>query len=408
VQEKIDRNLGILTSLLILMSGFTFPINQGIVVLLKLNGSTTFNTFIRAFVLIISLYLIYKSASLKNPLKLSNGSVCLILFYALYVIRVIFDLEFAGVEIDEKSNFLVYSFTIGATFIPLLAVALNAKFVDFNRLFVLMYYSLLISNIFILLNVLKDGFSLDLFLVRNVVTPEGQDENILNPITVGMYGELLALSSLVTLIFIDSPPVNKKILLCICFILGTLTMLLGASRGPIVSFLLICIYLSFIFILRQKSALNLTFSFAIVFLIIVGLILYVSGLSESDFFILERLNSFAENGDEVRVALFNGAWSQFLRSPIIGDRIVERVYKFYPHNLLIEVLMATGLIGFSLFFSAIITPLLNLKKLINVRNHKFLFYIIFIVFFMISSTSGSLVFSSDFFVYLSFILSLKI
>lgn len=408
MQEKIDKNLGILTALLILMSCFTFPINQGLVILLGLRNSTTFNTFTRAGVLILSIYLIYKSVSLKNPLKLNRRSVCLILFYTLYIVRVIFDLEFVGVEIDEKSNFLVYSFVIGATFIPLVAVALNAKFIDFDGLFILIYYSLLVSNIFILLNILKDGFSIDLFLVRNVIVQDGHDEDILNPITVGMYGELLSLSSLVTLIFIESPPIKNKILLSVCFVLGIFTMLLGASRGPIISFLLICTYLSFIFILRQKNALNLTFSFATVFLVTGGVIFYVSGLSESDFFILERLNSFVEDGDQIRVDLFNGAWSQFLRSPIIGDRIVERIYKFYPHNLLIEVLMATGLIGFLLFFLSSINSLLNFRRLIKVRNQKFFFYIIFLVFFMISSTSGSLVFSSDYFVYLSFILSFEV
>jgi O-antigen ligase len=64
--------------------------------------------------------------------------------------------------------------------------------------------------------------------------------------------------------------------------------------------------------------------------------------------ILRRFSMVSTGQDqatELRLIAINGAWDQFLTSPLMGDGIEERNTGFYPHNVILEALMTTGLIG---------------------------------------------------------------
>ena len=66
-----------------------------------------------------------------------------------------------------------------------------------------------------------------------------------------------------------------------------------------------------------------------------------------------RLISFKESREEnikeVRDFEIASAWQQFLDNPIVGDRFTNRYDDTYPHNLILDILMSTGVIGFILF-----------------------------------------------------------
>jgi O-antigen ligase len=47
----------------------------------------------------------------------------------------------------------------------------------------------------------------------------------------------------------------------------------------------------------------------------------------------------------IRIELMQNAWSQFLDAPAFGSALVELKSGFYPHNVIIESFMATGLPG---------------------------------------------------------------
>ena len=46
-----------------------------------------------------------------------------------------------------------------------------------------------------------------------------------------------------------------------------------------------------------------------------------------------------------RERMFASAWQQFLEKPILGSALLEETSGFYPHNLVLEAFMATGIIG---------------------------------------------------------------
>lgn len=54
-----------------------------------------------------------------------------------------------------------------------------------------------------------------------------------------------------------------------------------------------------------------------------------------------------------RVVSYNSALEVFYDNPILGRTITEPVFGFYPHNILIESLMSTGLVGFICLFVAL-------------------------------------------------------
>src|SRR5690606_23488506 len=59
----------------------------------------------------------------------------------------------------------------------------------------------------------------------------------------------------------------------------------------------------------------------------------------------DQLRGNNSNEDE-RVVLYRNALEQFISSPIYGDQVMVKEIHSYPHNLVMEVLMALGIIGF--------------------------------------------------------------
>jgi O-antigen ligase len=55
-----------------------------------------------------------------------------------------------------------------------------------------------------------------------------------------------------------------------------------------------------------------------------------------------------------RVLLISRALAQFESSPLVGDAFVESVSRFYPHNMAVDTLMTTGIIGFGLYFALLL------------------------------------------------------
>jgi len=49
-----------------------------------------------------------------------------------------------------------------------------------------------------------------------------------------------------------------------------------------------------------------------------------------------------------RAAMIVGAWQQFTASPLLGDALVERRFMENPHNIIVESLMALGVVGLGL------------------------------------------------------------
>lgn len=104
-------------------------------------------------------------------------------------------------------------------------------------------------------------------------------------------------------------------------------------------------------------------------------LLFAAGINQisssyniKDFLIIERLLRFSKNRvmgkKEARDFEQSAAINDFLNNPVAGNSIVNSYDNTYPHNIVIEVIMALGVIGiivfapifFLLFYKSFVIP----------------------------------------------------
>ena len=166
-----------------------------------------------------------------------------------------------------------------------------------------------------------------------------------NPITMGYVGlSLLLLSTWPILMRVKNLTSGKKLLAFAGAALGLYLIVAAASRGPVVTlFVVMCFYLLSVNLKKTWKPIVL----ALVFLTI-GYNMAVHLEEAGRFRMISRIEN-AFSGDDIAVrdrqTAYTGAWQQFLDSPIVGDALEEKVTRFYPHNVILESLMATGVVG---------------------------------------------------------------
>jgi O-antigen ligase len=216
----------------------------------------------------------------------------------------------------------------------------------------------------------------------------------LSAITISYIGGTLLVLSIALLL---NKHIKKRLILIIGITLGLFLLLLGASKGPLLFSILVLIILIIVHFRNiglTWKALRLS---VLVFITISSLIVYlIPYLSSNDFAMIARVESFIENRemgqDEVRDFIFNSAWNQFMDNPILGDSYLEKTTKWYPHNLMLEVLMATGIIGFLFFMSSIIVTIkrIHIISRIKKNGYNYVYLVCFLLMIFLTQTSGGL------------------
>jgi O-antigen ligase len=97
-------------------------------------------------------------------------------------------------------------------------------------------------------------------------------------------------------------------------------------------------------------------------LIGLGVLLVGMGDQLEDFQLLSRFADLlsgqsADESTTSRVDAYQSAITQFSESPLYGDALVERIHHFYPHNAILEVAMATGLLGLLPFLAIVLASM---------------------------------------------------
>lgn len=407
--------LGFLSRWLFLLLAFGYPIPACLSVLLNM-PSTPINIAVRACYLGISIYIILISILKKEKLTISRDALPLLIFYTLYSIRILFDTQILRIEVDIP-YFDVYSFAFGNIFLPMIAIMLSFKYVSLEKILKNTFFLLLLDNclmIYLYLNqfgALHIGILLERAYIKSPLT----GGSVINPISFGLYGAYLFLISLSILIIFSKKLANiYKIIAILGSILGLSNLILGTSRGPIL-FAILC--LIFLIYLNVQLA-TFTFKYTVKFFSWIGLFLIIifyfvaPKIQNIDIGAIGRFENMAKNREkgevEERDLSFKEAFDQFLTSPIVGDQFVTRTYHTYPHNIFFELLMATGIIGFSIFILAIFA---SIKRFLNFKMYGVYFPVVMLVYFLstgLSLTSGSLYITVDYFAMLSAVLSTRI
>jgi hypothetical protein len=274
----------------------------------------------------------------------------------------------------------------------MLAAYYAFKKISLNYFFKILYLLFIIINFFITTIVfyVNRGNLQDLFTVRFGLSSEDDERVYLNAITIGI--------SAITLLFLILYKNNNNYFILLPSLASCLiNLLIAGSLGPLLALSLT--FLLFLFI--RFRYFYIFFSFCILFLIMFSFN-FNNDQFNNNFILLSRVlqGSDAETVS-TRSDLINHALIQFKDGIFFGTHYFTIKNYSSPHNLLIDILLSTGIIGL-LFF---LIPLIK-TSIISIKY--FLQSPVFPLFFMhiiLTQTSGYVFGATDFFIFISIILS---
>jgi O-antigen ligase len=230
-------------------------------------------------------------------------------------------------------------------------------------------------------------------------------ESAMSPLILSYCGAVII--GVVAFYLLYVKKINKltKYLSLVTIALAVIPFFLGASRGSIFA-IFIPFFIMAISNLSFKSILKYILLLTIIIILLFyldeylgsGLLNRFMGTSEA----IERGGSSAS-----RLDIWSKSLSQFLEFPFFGDRLNTVGVDYYPHNIYIEVLQTTGVIGGIPFFVLVYK---TIKASFNIfKNHREYAWIpvIFIQSVMRHMFSGALYNASWFWVSMTIVLSLN-
>ncbi len=410
---KSDTHLGKVLAYYFLLILFGFPISAVWSVMLGIDSIGSY--IYRIISLIFIFYIIFLGIYQGKFRILPRYILTLILFCILLYTRVIVDVIVRKIPFYfQDDNFYILFFSTNTLF-SVIIISCLIKHLDYSIFSKLSYIALIISSLQLLLYVLYTfGLSPELFQTRVVVLKSNPDASdtvyILNPITFALVGQQLSMISLTYLIF-NQNTIWKNIHHLASFSLGFIVLLLGGSRGPILNTTFIFFILIFVKNFQNKNLLLfLKYTIGII-IFISAILLFIDIDTLENIEAIRRLfntvDTINNTDKEERVFEYSAAWSQFLESPLWGDQYVNNFDNYYAHNIFLELLMATGVIGtflfllffanyikaqFSVLYQTIPTPVLSI-------------YTLSISAFLLSLTSGSLYLNPEFWFFVLFVCS---
>lgn len=303
-----------------------------------------FTVPLKYLILIYSIFIIFNAiiGKRKGVKYKKKYIICIILFWFLFLSRMIIDLEIFQVSnFVFQNNFAYYQSAIYCIFPCISIFFLRA--LNFNLIGKLVVTILLISCICSLFLNFGDQSS-------ELQTSYGRFEGAqgMSSIDYGHYGVTL---SLLTFYFFNIySKISLKIFFLLCFLLGLFVIYLSGSRSPFLALIFCLVFFLIVYYGMFKG-------FYKIFLLILPILFYSSQIISflesfgGNFF--ERLLAFTEGNDKGgRDILLQTSLNQFLDSPIFGSSfLINQGFGIgiYPHNLLVESFMAIGFFGGFLF-----------------------------------------------------------
>lgn len=313
--------------------------------------------------LLISIFMlvILKDSFIKNK-KLEAISLLFTLFWLFYFIKVL--INYNSIHKLSRSWLEYIFYSVNFCILPFFALSrLNFNKYKKNILDTLIFsgFSMGAISLFLYKTILLSGVSR-----ISMAKYSGIDDETLSPLALSYAGALTLTLCFYELIYNKNKRLSYSIYLYVTIILSLSMFFLGSSRGSVVAIVLTLP----LFILY--GSVKSKFKFFIFFLISIPLVIYGANLSGTSVF--ERTTSTINDGDFGRGQLWENAINEFLKYPFLGGRIE---IGFYPHNFILEILMATGILGFLFLIIVLIKGFINVyKKSFLDSNYVWVFIIL--------------------------------
>jgi hypothetical protein len=223
--------------------------------------------------------------------------------------------------------------------------------------------------------------------------------SVLNPISVGHLGVsvfIVALCGLAGSSFL------AKVSRWLIIVVSVVVIVASASRGPILAALLSALVYSFARRKRRKLGFGvLLFRLGLLGAAVTAVVIGVNYLEDMGYIsLIERFSDTLEDiAAQERIAMAVGAWTQFTEHPLLGSSFVEMRFYTYPHNIVLESLMATGIVGGGLLALSIGAGLLASMRIVTASPSMAWVGLIYLQYIVNGMVSGSLYLDGAFWAY---------
>jgi len=385
----------------IVLSCFSYPITAVIILKFGFPSGLT-NIILKTIYSIISFSLLVLSL-FKTKGKIPRVVIPLLLFFFFYSLRLLYDVSGRGILMGDYSSSYIYSYYFGATILPCIAIISAKSYININDVIKYSFLFLVIANLSLIIYGLGEGASgiMERFATRSNITLEediGSAKTFINPITIGLYGASLILFCISNAVIQEKRKLLNRIFSYGLISVGVINVLLGASRGPflLAIFLIIVILFYYLHWKRKNFRIKLKLIFILLILILMVTFILIPIFERNDIILFQRIELFFENigkgSKEYRGYAYASGIQDFLKSPLWGNQYLGTYDNYYPHNILLEILMSIGIIG-GILFSIILFQLyqsgLFLWKNKNM-NYNLPIFIIALLNIILSMTSGSI------------------
>lgn len=326
-----------------------FPILAATTSLLSFQ-STGISITVRAIVAFLSLWLIATHLKKRFDLPLLLFSI----FWTAYFVRLIVSLGIKnGSTSNDPSHYWIWA--LGVCALPALAVLLATRRTQAIDIFLPLAAACGLAALLVYVAIAGP------FSVATDQWADRQALENLNPISVGNVGASALLCG-----FMGLDKARKALLHRLLFaaliVLGVLLVVLANSRGPVVG----AAIASLVYLYSKTRTWSGLLVLILVVLAVIGTLFFVQDKVFGDGGLAARFSTIAPDGDLSSIQRFialSGALDQFWGSPIFGDGVEEKITQFYPHNLIVEAFMATGLIGGVPFLVLFVTGVVRAMRL---------------------------------------------
>jgi hypothetical protein len=321
------------------------------------------------------IYIISKSApAFKNKRK-SIVVFSFLLFWAFYFAKVLLSQNDAANGELMRPWFEYIFYGISYVVLPFITFTV----IDFHKYKNFMLDGFIFSGFILgILALYTYGGTLGSDIGRISYLTYKTGEQTLSPLALSYSGSLTMVLCIFKLMITKNNSRGQLIFLYTTLVLSFIMFLLGSSRGSVIALLLSV--LIFIFYSPLKSRVQMIISS----IIAAPLILWAIEASGSG--IVDRIANTQKDGGSGRSRIWVETIDHFLDNIIIGGRV--EIGREYPHNIILETLMATGVVGsvilFSLFFA-------TFKRTVKLDKNDLFLFQIFIQGLALSLFSGSLI-----------------
>lgn len=365
-KKKIFYSLGDYSySLLIVLMLLGYPIFS---ILASILNADLLTLFYRGLCILFGIIgLVVSSSTLKNKLSYTRVQLIIIGLHLIYICWVL--AYFCNGYTNETLDLTFYiNNSIIFSLIPILLVNRDIN-ESFYPLLKKQIRITIVLFIFVIFLAYKLGLSDDYRLSFEKI----------NPISLSLYAAVAILLSFWVY-------ERKIVLACVIFIL-LIIMILSGSRGPLVALAFVIISFTFFRMKLLKKVTSVT-----IFSVVAFSLFYFYDIAVNYIPILSRFNfTTAEGGMSVNIReeQYKSALQIFSEHPFFGGSLVEHYAQFYPHNIILEVLITGGIALLCVFifvFFAIGVELQNSLK----NNIPISFYLIFCTLFISYMFTSSL------------------